>query len=145
MPDLSCVCDLHPSSWQHQILNPVSKARNGTWVLVDASQIHFRWGITGTPAISFLVLMPYNLPLLSFSSFLPFFCSFFPYLLSLTRGWSNFINLFKEHTFFSVGLFLSVFYCSVFYSFILNHLSFYISIQSHQFPKHKFPKSQTLL
>ena len=27
MQDLSCVCDLHHSSWQHQILNPLSKVR----------------------------------------------------------------------------------------------------------------------
>ena len=26
-PDLSCICDLHHSSWQCQILNPPSKAR----------------------------------------------------------------------------------------------------------------------
>ena len=25
--DPSCICDLHHSSWQHQILNPVSEAR----------------------------------------------------------------------------------------------------------------------
>ena len=29
-PDPSCVWDLHPSSRQHQILNPLSKARDGT-------------------------------------------------------------------------------------------------------------------
>ena len=28
MPDLSCVCDLHHSSRQHQILNPLSEARD---------------------------------------------------------------------------------------------------------------------
>ena len=36
-PDLSHVCDLHHSSWQHQILNPLSKARDCTessWILV---------------------------------------------------------------------------------------------------------------
>ena len=37
MPDLSCVCDLHHSSWQYQILNPLSKARDQTGVLMDAS------------------------------------------------------------------------------------------------------------
>ena len=26
--DLSCVCDLHHSSWQRQILNPLSKTRD---------------------------------------------------------------------------------------------------------------------
>ena len=30
MPDLSCVCDLHHSSWQCHILNPLMEARDGT-------------------------------------------------------------------------------------------------------------------
>ena len=37
MPDQSHVCDLHHSSWQHQILNPQSEARDQTatsWILV---------------------------------------------------------------------------------------------------------------
>ena len=36
--DPSCVCDLYHSSWQHQVLKPLSKARDRTCVLVDASQ-----------------------------------------------------------------------------------------------------------
>ena len=39
--DLSHVCDLHHSSRQHWILNPLSKAKNQTQVLVDTSQIRF--------------------------------------------------------------------------------------------------------
>ena len=38
--DLSHVCDLHHSSWQHWILNPLSGARDRTHVLMDASQNH---------------------------------------------------------------------------------------------------------
>ena len=30
MPDPSCVTDLHCSSWQRQILNPLIEARDGT-------------------------------------------------------------------------------------------------------------------
>ena len=41
-PDLSRVCDLHYSSRQRWILNPLSEARDQTCVLRDASQIHFR-------------------------------------------------------------------------------------------------------
>ena len=37
--DLSCICDLHHSSWQHQILNPLSKVRGQTRILMDASQV----------------------------------------------------------------------------------------------------------
>ena len=38
--DPSCVCDLHHSSCQCQILNPLSKARYRTHVLVDTSLNH---------------------------------------------------------------------------------------------------------
>ena len=38
MPDLSCIWNLHHSSWQHRILNPLIKARDGTYVLMDASR-----------------------------------------------------------------------------------------------------------
>ena len=38
--DPSQVCDLHHSSWQRQILNPLSEAREQTWVLLDADQVH---------------------------------------------------------------------------------------------------------
>ena len=37
--DLSCVCNLHHSSGQHQILNPLSKARDQTCVLMDTSWV----------------------------------------------------------------------------------------------------------
>ena len=39
MPDLSSICDLHHSSQQHQILNPLSKARDQTHILMDTSQV----------------------------------------------------------------------------------------------------------
>ena len=37
--DLSCICDLHHHSWQHQILNSLSKARDRTCILMDPSQV----------------------------------------------------------------------------------------------------------
>ena len=40
-PDLSRVCNLHHSSRQHRILNPLSKARDGTHNLVFPSWICF--------------------------------------------------------------------------------------------------------
>ena len=39
MQDLSCVFDLNRCLWQHQILNPLSKARYRTHILMDASWI----------------------------------------------------------------------------------------------------------
>ena len=38
--DLSCVCDLRHSSQQHQVINPLSKARDRTCDLMDTSQVH---------------------------------------------------------------------------------------------------------
>ena len=37
MPDLSQVCDLHQSSWQHRILNLPSEARDQNHNLMDPS------------------------------------------------------------------------------------------------------------
>ena len=48
-PNQSCICDLHHSSWQCCIFNPLSKARDQTCVLMDISQIRFHWATTGTP------------------------------------------------------------------------------------------------
>ena len=36
-PDPSCICNLHHSLQQHWILNPLSKARDGTHILMDTS------------------------------------------------------------------------------------------------------------
>ena len=35
----SCVYNLHHSSWQHQILNPLSRARDGTQILTDTMSV----------------------------------------------------------------------------------------------------------
>ena len=35
-PDLSRTCDLHHTSWQHWILNPLSRARDRTCIPMDA-------------------------------------------------------------------------------------------------------------
>ena len=40
-PDPSCICDLHHTSWQHQILHPLSEARDRTQVLMDTSQVPY--------------------------------------------------------------------------------------------------------
>ena len=59
--DPSCVCDLHHSSQQHLILNPLSEARDWTCILMDPSQICFHCTPVGTPctiySLSTLVFM----------------------------------------------------------------------------------------
>ena len=39
MPALSHTCDLCRSLWQHQILNPLSEAKDRTHILMDMSQV----------------------------------------------------------------------------------------------------------
>ena len=41
MPDPSRVCHLRHSSWQCQILNPLSEARDRTHILMDTSWVHY--------------------------------------------------------------------------------------------------------
>ena len=42
-PDPSCNWDLHHRSWQHQILNPLSRARDQAHILMDSSQVRYHW------------------------------------------------------------------------------------------------------
>ena len=49
--DLNCICDLHRSSWQHGILNPLREARDQTRILMDTSQVHYHSTTTGTPSV----------------------------------------------------------------------------------------------
>ena len=37
--DPSHVCSIHHSSWQRQILNPLSEAKGGTHILMDISRV----------------------------------------------------------------------------------------------------------
>ena len=63
MQDLSCICDLHHSSWQHQILNPLSQARDWTCILMDTSRVRYGWATTGTPrAVLFTVTQMWKEP-----------------------------------------------------------------------------------
>ena len=48
-PDPSHICDLHRSSWQRQILNPLSEVRHRTHNLMVPSQIRFHCSAMGTP------------------------------------------------------------------------------------------------
>ena len=54
MPDLSWVCNLHLSSRQCRILNPLSEVRDQTHVLMDTSWVSCRWATVGTPHSTFL-------------------------------------------------------------------------------------------
>ena len=53
--DPSLVCDLHHSSWQHQILKPLSEARDWTRNLMAISWICFCCTTLRTPRFQFLL------------------------------------------------------------------------------------------
>ena len=48
-PDPSHICDLRHSLGQHQILNPLNKARDRTYILMDTSQVLNLLSHGGTP------------------------------------------------------------------------------------------------
>ena len=52
----SHVFDLHHGSRQHHILNPLSEVKDWTCILMDTSQIGFRWARMGTPHLEFFYL-----------------------------------------------------------------------------------------
>ena len=52
-PDPSRVCNLQHSWQQHLILNPWSKAGDWTCILMDMSQMCFRWAMMGTLILHF--------------------------------------------------------------------------------------------
>ena len=52
--DLSQLCDLHHSSWQLQILDPLSEARERTRNLMVPSRVCFHCATSGTPYLYFL-------------------------------------------------------------------------------------------
>ena len=47
--DPSCIFDLQHSSQQHQILNPLSEARDRTCVLMDTKEVHYYSATMATP------------------------------------------------------------------------------------------------
>ena len=61
-PDPSCICDLHHSSGQRRILNPLSKARDRTCHLTVPSRISFHFAMRGNSYVGFLT------PILQFST-----------------------------------------------------------------------------
>ena len=57
--DPSNICDLHHRSWQHQVLNPLSEASDGTHILMDTSWVSHLLSHNGNSKIfkhGFLIL-----------------------------------------------------------------------------------------
>ena len=75
MQDPSCICDLHHSSLQCWIPDPLSEARDWTHILMDPSWIRSCWATMGTPLICLhtaYISFPYELDIIA----IPIFCLF---------------------------------------------------------------------
>ena len=59
-PDLNRFYDLHHSSQQRQILNPLSEARDQIHVLMDISWVYYRWATSGTPKLYLLICLSFS-------------------------------------------------------------------------------------
>ena len=62
------ICDLHHSSLQCRIFNPLREARDRTCILMDTCQVCFYWATMGTPMIVFIL---HNRDLNGIQSLLP--------------------------------------------------------------------------
>ena len=82
MQDPSGICDLHHSSWQCRILNPLSEVWDRTCNLMVPSQICFHCAKTGTLWIFLRVFfvsfisLPHRRLIYAWVTFAPFFFSF---------------------------------------------------------------------
>ena len=63
MPDLSSICNLHHTSQQCQIFNPLSEARYRTWILMGTRWIHFHCATMGIYRMCFF-FQPWKNPFL---------------------------------------------------------------------------------
>ena len=85
--DPSCICNLHCSSQQHWILNPLSEARDQTQILRNASWVHFHWATMGTPnfilSLEVTLFLWFVLPCYLDDMWWQVFCALCPLILSL--------------------------------------------------------------
>ena len=66
----SHICNLHHSSRQSQMLNPLSEARDRTHILMNTSQVHFHWATRGNLQAHFFLTSKSVLSITLFCLFL---------------------------------------------------------------------------
>ena len=132
MWDPSCACNLHHSSQQCRILNPLSEARDQICNLMDTRQVHYHWATTGTSDIfpfinnvlytafkdiSEFMLSPFSFLMLSLNDFFLLFTSFAEPV--------HFIFLLKNDLWGSPFFWFSnVLICTVSFNFLIFRLWF---------------------
>ena len=79
--DPRCIYNLHHSTWQRRILNPLSKARDWTSVLMDTSWVRYLWATMGMPSFICLFLFPLTYMLKSTS------CLYKIFRINLGKNW----------------------------------------------------------
>ena len=57
--DPSRICNPHHSSWHHQIPNPLSKSRDQTHILMDASRDPYCWATMGNSSMNIFAVEHY--------------------------------------------------------------------------------------
>ena len=90
--DPSRIRDLRHSSQQHQILNPLSEARDRTCNLMVPSPIPFHWAMTGTPYIKSSWHLFYNWKFIPLETPITYFTQAYPQPLSTTNLFSESMN-----------------------------------------------------
>ena len=64
--DSSHICNLHHGSQQYWIPYPLSEARDRTYILMDARQIHFHCATTGIPVLGYIITVCGHIYILPF-------------------------------------------------------------------------------
>ena len=149
MPGLSCICDLHQSTWQQQSLNPLSEARDWTGNLMVPGSICFCCTTTGN-----LTLLTCKYHCLRYIFFLSSHMinkthedkdSLFTHISSLSIVLSSFQNFFLFSPNFLFYHFLSVWRTSFTYSLMVGLPVIIFFWHEHIFSTLSFPKESFTL
>ena len=127
MWDLSHICSLHHSSWQYQIPDPLSKARDQTLFLMDTSHICSHSAEQELPELCFLSTVRDSFFLLT-SLLILYVDNFLPLLYICHYWWAfSFHNFFVSLGYFSIKSSFNI-HCKA-DLVVLNSFSFCFSIK----------------